>query len=71
MPQSQTTSGSDLKTLKESPSLKPHFDRVFNKSYEIARRLAVIETGLAIAIFPEQSPFTPEEALKRNFLPEF
>ncbi|MCF2147693.1 DUF29 domain-containing protein [Desmonostoc muscorum LEGE 12446] len=58
------------KALQESPSLKPHFDRIFEESYEAARRLAVIETGLSIATFPEQSPFTPEQVLDRDFLPE-
>ncbi|MEH2408129.1 DUF29 domain-containing protein [Nostoc sp.] len=58
------------KALKESPSLKPHFDQVFDESYQTARRLAVIETGLAIAIFPEQSPFTLEQVLDSDFLPE-
>ncbi|MFN6561052.1 MAG: DUF29 domain-containing protein [Nostoc sp. ChiSLP01] len=58
------------KALHESPSLKPHFDRVFEESYQAARRLAVIETGLSIATFPEQSPFTPEQVLDADFLPE-
>ncbi|WP_366837156.1 DUF29 domain-containing protein [Nostoc sp. LPT] len=35
------------KALKESQSLKPHFDQVFDESYQTARRLAVIKTGLA------------------------
>ncbi|WP_238845636.1 DUF29 domain-containing protein [Nostoc edaphicum] len=58
------------KALKESPSLKSHFDQVFDESYQTARRLAVIETGLAIAIFPEKSLFTPEQTLDPDFLPE-
>jgi predicted DNA-binding ribbon-helix-helix protein len=58
------------KALKESPSLKPYFEQVFDESYQTARRLAVIETGLDIAIFPEKSFFTPEQALDPDFLPE-
>jgi hypothetical protein len=58
------------KALKESPSLKPYFDKVFDESYQTGRRLAVIETGLDIAIFPEKSLFTPEQALDPDFLPE-
>ena len=58
------------KALKESPSLKPYFDQVFDESYQTARRLAVIETGLAIATFSEQSPFTLEQVLDCDFLPE-
>lgn len=58
------------KVLQESPSLKPYFDQVFDESYQTARRLAVIETGLGIATFPEQSPFTLEQVLDCDFLPE-
>ncbi|MEH1871406.1 DUF29 domain-containing protein [Nostoc sp.] len=58
------------KALVESPSLKPHFDQVFEESYQTARRLAVIETGLAIATFPEQSPFTLEQVLDSDFFPQ-
>lgn len=58
------------KALQESLSLKPHFDQVFDESYQTARRLAVIETGLAIAIFPEQSPFTSEQVLDCDFFPK-
>ncbi|MEH2002016.1 MAG: DUF29 domain-containing protein [Nostoc sp.] len=58
------------KAFKESPSLKPYFEQVFDESYQTARRLAVIETGLDIATFPEQSPFTLEQVLDSDFLPE-
>ncbi|MEH2323583.1 MAG: DUF29 domain-containing protein [Nostoc sp.] len=58
------------KALKESPSLKPHFAQIFDESYQTARQLAVIETGLAIATFPEQSPFTLEQVLDSDFFPQ-
>ncbi|MEH2372503.1 DUF29 domain-containing protein [Nostoc sp.] len=56
--------------LEESPSLKPYFDEVFGLCYDEARLLAADETELHPAIFPEQSPFTPEQALDPDFLPE-
>ncbi|MBD2515731.1 DUF29 domain-containing protein [Nostoc sp. FACHB-973] len=56
--------------LEESPSLKPYFDEVFRQCYDDARLLAADETELAVATFPEQSPFTPEQILDRDFLPE-
>ena len=56
--------------LEESPSLKPYFDEVFGLCYDDARLLAVDETELHLATFPEQSPFTPEQALNPDFLPE-
>ncbi|MEH1908620.1 MAG: DUF29 domain-containing protein [Nostoc sp.] len=56
--------------LEESPSLKPYFCEVFGQCYNDARLLAADETELHLAIFPEQSPFTPEQALNPDFLPE-
>ncbi|MDZ8025193.1 MAG: DUF29 domain-containing protein [Nostoc sp. SerVER01] len=56
--------------LEESPSLKPYFDEVFGQCYDDARLLAADETELDVAIFPEQSPFTAEQVLDRDFLPE-
>ncbi|MCL6751404.1 DUF29 family protein [Nostoc sp. CCCryo 231-06] len=56
--------------LEESPSLKPYFGEVFGLCYDDARLLAADETELHPATFPEQSPFTPEQALDPDFLPE-
>ncbi|WP_414568172.1 DUF29 domain-containing protein [Nostoc sp. CCY 9925] len=56
--------------LEESPSLKPYFDEVLGQCYDHARLLAADETELAVATFPEQSPFTPEQVLNPDFLPE-
>ncbi|MEH2312746.1 MAG: DUF29 domain-containing protein [Nostoc sp.] len=56
--------------LEESPSLKPYFSEVFGLCYDDARLLAVDETELGVITFPEQSPFTPEQALDSDFLPE-
>jgi hypothetical protein len=59
-----------FKAFKDSPSLKVHFDQTFAASYQQARKLAAAETGLPIAIFPQDSPFTPEQALDEDYLPE-
>lgn len=56
--------------LEESPSLKPYFDEVFGLCYDDARLLVADETELHLATFPEESPFTPEQALNPDFLPE-
>ncbi|MEH1886778.1 DUF29 domain-containing protein [Nostoc sp.] len=56
--------------LEESPSLKPYFYEVFGLCYDNARLLAADETELHLPTFPEQSPFTPEQALDPDFLPE-
>ncbi len=56
-------------TFKTSPSLYRFFEEIFNESYQNARKLAAAETGLSIAIFPPESPFTVEEVLNPDFLP--
>ena len=59
-----------LKSLKVSPSLKPYLKQVFDDCYQEGRRKASIETGLDISTFPMRSPFSQEETLNPNFLPE-
>jgi hypothetical protein len=54
----------------DSPSLKPFFTEVFEECYSKARKKAAIETGLSLNVFPIESPFTPEEAIDPNFLPD-
>jgi len=58
------------KAFKESPSLSNHFTQVFSGSYQYARRKAAVETGLAIDVFSVESPFTQEQVLDFDFLPE-
>lgn len=57
-------------SLENSPSLKPYFFEVFDKCYVKARKKAATETGLSIDTFPAKSPFTPEETLNPDYLPE-
>ncbi|MCU0536342.1 MAG: DUF29 domain-containing protein [Hydrococcus sp. Prado102] len=54
----------------DSPSLKPFFLEVFNDCYSKARQKAAIETELPIEIFPVECPFTPEETLNPEYLPD-
>lgn len=56
--------------LEESPSLKHFYQEIFDKCYENARKEASLETGLNIKIFPTKSPFTFEETLDSEYLPE-
>lgn len=57
-------------TFEDSPSLKPYFLEVFDKCYKNAQKQAALETGLPMNTFPNESPFTPEEALDSEYLPE-
>ncbi len=43
---------------------------VFGEFYQDARDLAVAETGLSRETFPNQSPFTPQETLNSDDLPQ-
>jgi hypothetical protein len=58
------------KALQESPSLKPYFYEVLAESYGSARNLAAVETGMELAIFPEELPFTPAQILDSEFFPD-
>lgn len=56
--------------LSDSPSLQPYLLGVFAECYQRGRRLAAAETGLKIDTFPTKLPFTPEEALNVDYLPD-
>jgi len=56
--------------LKNSPSLKPHFQEIFSECYQKAIRAAVNETHLPCPIFPTECPFTPNQVLDADYLPE-
>ena len=57
-------------TFKDSPSLKPYFYSVFDECYQDARELAADETGLPLDTFPKESPFTLEETIDSDYLPD-
>lgn len=56
------------KAFKESPSLQPYFEEIFNECYQDARELAAAETGLVIDEFPVESPFVVAEILNFDYL---
>ncbi|MDF0551941.1 DUF29 domain-containing protein [Kamptonema sp. UHCC 0994] len=55
--------------FEESPSLRSYFPEVFDSCYQKARKQAAKETNLPIDTFPSESPFTLEECLDEDFLP--
>lgn len=57
-------------SLETSPSLKPFLTEVVYKCYQDAIRLASDETGLSRSIFPEDCPFSLEEILDLDYLPD-
>lgn len=56
--------------FEDSKTLENHARENFNKAYSKARDLASRETGLPLVTFPEEPPFSFEEALDEEFLPE-
>lgn len=54
----------------DSPSLKQYFQDVFVECYQDARKQASDETGLSLDIFPVESPFSADECLNTEFLPD-
>ncbi|MBE9209004.1 DUF29 domain-containing protein [Nostoc sp. LEGE 06077] len=58
------------RTFKDSPSLKPYFQEVLTDCYQDARKQASDETGLFVDTFPIESPFTTDECLDEDFLPD-
>jgi len=56
--------------LEENPSLKSKIPSCFETAYTHAKRLASRETGLPGSTFPEQCPWTFEQATDPDFWPE-
>ena len=56
--------------LDESPSLKPVPAQDLAKIYRLAVSKALGETGLSEETFPAGCPFTPDQIMAEDFLPE-
>ena len=56
--------------LAESPSLRPLVASIRPGLYARARQRAADETGLPERIFPAKCPFTADQILAEDFLPE-
>ena len=55
--------------LEDSPSLKSEISDRIVTAYEKAKLAAEIETGIEKQNFPVECPFSPEQILDENFLP--
>ncbi|MFB2978804.1 DUF29 domain-containing protein [Microseira sp. BLCC-F43] len=56
--------------LQDNPSLKSYLNEVFLAAYELGIALAIRETRLGEQIFPEVCPYTLEQTMNPEFLPE-
>jgi len=56
--------------LKDSPSLVPYLQDVFAECYTNACEQAADETGLPLETFPLNCPYTSEQSLNPDYLPD-
>ena len=56
-------------TLEDSPSLKNMLNEIFNECYVKAREYILKRYQLSAVLFPDQSPFSLEDALNPDYLP--
>ena len=57
-------------TVQDSPSLRAYPPTQVEPCYSKARRVAARQTKLPLATFPGTCPWTPEDVLDEDFLPE-
>ena len=55
--------------LQRSPSLRPTVPAVLQQNYPHARLMAVDETGLPDATFPQECPWQVDQILDNDFMP--
>jgi len=56
--------------IEDSPSLAGYPGEIFERCYRAAREQAAAETGLPQSRFPQTSPYTMDQALDPDFLPD-
>lgn len=56
--------------LNDSPSLQPYLEQAFTEAYELGIALAMRETQLEPAVFPEVCPYSLQQVLQAGFLPD-
>ena len=56
--------------LQDSPSLKPYLEEIFLAAYELGLALSIRETQMGEQVFPEVCPYTSEQTMSDEFLPE-
>ena len=58
------------KAFRRSPSLQKHYQEIFPECYQTAKKMASITTGRLLSDFPEISPFSQEQILNIDYLPD-
>ncbi|WP_232826258.1 DUF29 domain-containing protein [Cyanothece sp. BG0011] len=60
----------ELEDLLESKVLYNYYKQEFDRMYQKARLRAIQKTALSSSVFPKKCPFTSEQVLDFEFLPE-
>jgi hypothetical protein len=60
----------DLGLLLDSGTLRRHAAAVLADTYQAAREQAAVETGLPVETFPAECPYTVDDLLRQDPLPE-
>ena len=55
--------------LQDSPSLRSRLEEYAGANYAYARKMAALETGLALATFPAENPYSIKQILDHDFMP--
>ena len=58
------------KLLKRNPSLKSFWLEIFSETYQDARDITIVKTGLDAEVFPREVFCTPEQAIDENWQPD-
>ena len=58
------------RVTRDSPSLRDYPAEILQSEYEIARTKASMETTVFLNLFPEACPYTIEQVLDPDFLPD-
>jgi hypothetical protein len=56
--------------FRDSPSLRRYAQEELAEAYRVARKRASAQTRLSLEIFPEHCPYSFEQVLDEDFLPE-
>ena len=56
--------------IEDSPSLRSYPAEQLEESYQRARRQAAKQTSVAISMFPDMCPYSPELVLAEDWLPD-
>ena len=58
------------RVLRQNPSLKSRLDEIFQDAYADARLVSARETGLDKRAFPDEPPYSVDQAFDVEFYPD-